>query len=92
MIIRGRNFLPAILPAVFALPAHPVASQVAVPPLAPGLTLSDLVLGDEGGLRWEGPDGPVWLDADGALAPGRQRPALLPGERSPGRGQLPDED
>jgi hypothetical protein len=44
--------------------------DVAVPPLAPGLTLSDLVLGEEGGLSWDGPDGPVWLDADGELAPG----------------------
>jgi GWxTD domain-containing protein len=45
--------------------------QVAVPTAGRELTLSDLVLGQEDGLSWNGPDGRVWLDADGELAPGR---------------------
>ena len=44
--------------------------EVAVPAPAGGPALSDLILGERGGLSWSAPDGPVWLDADGAFAPG----------------------
>lgn len=44
--------------------------EVVVPARAGPPTLSDLVLGERGGLSWRAPDGVVWLDADGAFAPG----------------------
>ncbi len=44
--------------------------EVVVPERAGPPTLSDLVLGERAGLSWQGPDGAVWLDADGVFASG----------------------
>ena len=44
--------------------------SVTVPAAVGPLTLSDLILGERGGVSWPGPDGEVWLDGDGTFAQG----------------------
>ncbi len=44
--------------------------SVTVPAAGGALTLSDLILGERGGVSWPGPDGEVWLNGKGTFAPG----------------------